>query len=769
MPHTKLTPELVSLVHHVELNKSGWKDRAISRLTVLAAYSAKGAVDVQKIAEWFNGNTSFHISMEDINHTSDLLIKDGTFISLGGGVFKLSESACAGVEQDIKANQDLEEYVKNKFEKIVAEKCQTLPVEDIWRKFSDGFLKPYIQEMGARAIELISGKNLDVNSNGKLTNFIEQCPNNFRSNICEAVIELIDPADVQIRSYICGLINSYFFSEVGSLSDATVSYITKSINKKIELSIFLDTNFLFSMLDLHDNPANAAAKSLLELVSELKGNFNIKLYVSPMTLEEASTVLAYYEVKLRELNTKSKLLEVASKRQEISGFTKKFIDASLKSDGKLSAKDYFAPFAKNLLSVIRSKNIELYNRKYDHYHKDQDVIDEILAQIEFEKRRGWAKQKDYTQLEHDICLMHFVRDLRPPVSENPLDAKYWISTIDYKLLGYDKFVSHTRYKDVLCMHPSTLIQMLQFWIPRTEKLEQAMVSNMRLPLLLASGFDAHAEQVTFDILSSLSSYENIDSLGEDTITRILVNEGLRQRVENSVTVEDKVEQVYEAIIEDNKNISEELANAVNIRNMIEQESLQLKDKQAKLLSEIENARIQQSIKDQAASRLLLTNTTLSNRVDELTTNVSQLTLQLEIVEKDKLLAKRMIAISKAERAFLLRHFYAPMLLLLIIVIAFKLFVQTSLGSIIVVSTIALFIFIIWIHISCLKWTKSEQLQGLSIFFYINKIRKWIYALLGTAFFAWIIWLSQEIFKNHLADKTVTIDNLHSFVVQLFSR
>lgn len=763
MSNSKLTPELVSLIHHVELNKSGWKDKAVCRIIMLAAYSIAKPVNTTDIAEWLKYNLAIVIPSIKIEECCYSLVKSLIFVKPSSNQYKLSESAFVSVKNDVKENEELEKYVMQRFEDLIASRELGIDIQRLWENFCDGFLGPYIHEMGAKAIELISDKTNDLTSNKKLDDFLLEYRQEVRPPIRDAILEFIDPNDTMVRSYICRQMNSCFFIEAGNLSDATVRHIAKSLTKKPELFVFLDTNFLFSMLDLHDNPANEAAKSLLTLAKELKGKVNVKLYAAPMTLEEANSVLVHYEVRLREFNTNPKLVEAALKSPEISGFTKKFLEASLKSGGTLTASEYFAPFADNLLTVIRSKGIEVYNDKWDHYRKEQAVIDEIHDQLKFEFERANGKAKDYGALEHDITLMHFVNDLRPTVIENTVDAKYWISTIDYKLLAYDKFYSRIKKIHNVCIHPSALVQMLQFWIPRTEALEQAMVSNMRLPLLLAAGFDSHAEQVSFDILTSLSRYENIDALDNDTITRILVNEGLRQRVSSCKDINAKVERVYEAILDEHKELTTKLQLLESSKTALQGAAEQLQIEKQHIECKLNEA-ISEKLKNDAALSLIASeNSSLKDRVTELDKKLLEtsntLNTTLKQIEMQNSLAEK----TKAKSSFFQVYIYTPIAVIAAVNVFARLYASASLDYKLVV----IFDFVainVWIFLVSYRWKQIPKLGHLKFFYYMNKLRMFISAILLLAIVPLCISLAAEIVKNNLAGKEVTIENLWALLM-----
>jgi hypothetical protein len=59
-----LTPELVSAVHHVELNRSGWWDSAVERLILNAVWIAGGSLAAEEIGGAILSQWSSQLSVE---------------------------------------------------------------------------------------------------------------------------------------------------------------------------------------------------------------------------------------------------------------------------------------------------------------------------------------------------------------------------------------------------------------------------------------------------------------------------------------------------------------------------------------------------------------------------------------------------------------------------------------------------------------------------------------------------------------------------------
>lgn len=182
----------------------------------------------------------------------------------------------------------------------------------------------------------------------------------------------------------------------------------------MELKLLLDTNFLFSMLGLHENPANEAAADLVELLQAVKNHVNATLYVTPLTVDEVKRTLVAYERKLGDMHITPKLGTVASELDGgLSGIAVKFSEAARDAKKRLSVSDYLGPYLRDLLTVLRSRGIELYNDNMDGLSTSQPVVDDILAQQAFEEAHESRRAQSYEALRHDVTLWHLVLKRRP--------------------------------------------------------------------------------------------------------------------------------------------------------------------------------------------------------------------------------------------------------------------------------------------------------------------------------------------------------------------
>lgn len=546
MTITKLPSELVSLIHHVELNKSGWWENSIQKLILSIIWIEGNNVNSNKIEKDLTEIFKINLNKEKIEKELEKLISLKTVIKLPDDNYKISEADLISFQEKLKEAEENETKSKNIFVTIIKKYCPVLDPEKTWIELNSNYLLPLIHEIGANTYQLVSGKKTIVDLL-RLNKFISNYSKEIQSTLKEVIKLFLDPKNLTVKTYILRLLNAYFFVEASSLNKDTLDMINKFSKTQPEFDLFIDTNFLFSILELHDNPSNEAAILLLNIANKLKGKVRIKFYTLPITINEAKKVLSMVSKDFNDLRITPVLAQVSLEDHSIgNGIMRKFLSDAAKNNRTLTSEIYFSPYIKNMITIARSKQIELFNEKIDDYTGDEDVISDIEKQLEREKHT--PHPKTYEQLEHDIVLWHFIKNRRKIGIESPLEAKSWIITIDYRLLGFDAFKSTVYHSEIpICVHPTSLIQLMQFWIPRTEEFDETIFNSIRMPFLLGE-FDHKAEEASIKILEALGRFEDINNLQKDTITSIFYNDALRQKMINEPDIEKRIALIKEELI-----------------------------------------------------------------------------------------------------------------------------------------------------------------------------------------------------------------------------
>lgn len=591
----RLPREVLALLHHVELNKRGWWTKAIDQFILVACWWAGEPIDIPGCTECLKKDLGLDIEQDLVASRVDSLTQRGKLVSVAGRRFSLSLTARNEVERELRSIEERQRRVQALYGDTLYRYDSRLPTEVPWERFEQEFLIPYVAAVGVQTYALLLGAELSRAATGSsaFQQVVQTLAPELRRSFTNAVLEFLDPTNADVRWHVLRLLSASLCLEACRLDAPSVTKISNITAPTF--TFFLDTNCLFSLLGLHDNPANEAVQALAKVVRRVSTGVAVRLYVVPDTLEEARRVLsrhqkAFANVRRNMVAALREMLE-AEGRGGLTGLAAGYLQRA-KEDAQTSVApgEYFQFYYENLLELARNSGVELFQADTKAYRNRQDVIDDILDQLERDKRERGARAKEYEALTHDMVLWHFAADRRPAACDSPLDAQYWVVTADFRLLGFDRFTMRNNGASCavpVCLHPSSVLQLLQFWIPRTAELESAVVASLRLPVLFPSLDDSEAEATALTILETLGRFEDIEDLSPETIVRILVNKGLRERIATSPEVEDRVEAVREVLLAEHQARETEL-----LRRLAEQtEDLETERKRrADLAHEVERLR-----------------------------------------------------------------------------------------------------------------------------------------------------------------------------------
>ena len=544
MTARQLSPEIVSLIHHVELNESGWWKKAVGQVIKGVLWKAEAPQNGTQLKAGLKRELGVVLDGATLQKQLDVLISQNSVIRMPGDIFKLTEVT----RQDLTAAHERvaaeQEACRNSFVSSCSEYCPGLSPTDVWDFFSKS-LATAIQVAGANLYHLLADGNLARESDW-LSNFLSRFPNQIEG-LRKVLSSFFSPSNQVCRNQVLRLLTAHFFAEATQLRPETIAMVEGVRNKRI-IKVVLDTNIIFSILQLHDNPADDAAHTLLDIANHNSQKLEVKFYVLPGTLEEAQKTIANQMHLVRNIRLTNAMASAAL-NQPLPSIARKFFTASMGSPG-LTAETYFEPYINDLRTILIGKNIHVLDAHPAIYNMRQDVIDDVLEEQEREEREvPEPRRKGYETLLHDVVLWHAIKDRRGDASHTPFDVEYWAVSIDWRLMTFDKKKRALHDSKLpLVLPPSSLVQLIQFWVPRNVALEEGLVDSLRLSLYFQQ-FDPADERATIRVLESISRFENVADFPESTLKLVLANQVLRGRlIEANASNEEVFQLVREELL-----------------------------------------------------------------------------------------------------------------------------------------------------------------------------------------------------------------------------
>lgn len=542
----RLQGQLAALIHHVELSKAGWRDRALESMVLSTCYVSDIPLSVNEIAQRLNEQIETPLGRAQIESSVRRLLSKPQLVKTPDDKLNLTEETRASIEENFQGAQSLEADVRVTFASTFSGVDEEF--RPSWEDFSAEFVAPLITELGARTYEVISAGERTPSTSEAHTQYMARFPKELRPQLSEAISEFFDSSNSAVRRFVLSRLNATFLVQAMGLSESAFQALSEATTRRLKMDVFVDTNFLFSLIGLHENPADDVVEALERLISRTGGRTDVSLYVLPFTLEEARRTLGRYKDRLSGIVLDKSLANaVRQGTSDLSGISLKYIREGLSAETPLSADEYFAPYLDNLVEICRANGVEFYNAETDSLHEDQDVIDDLNEEREYQEERYERGAKPYRIILHDMMLWHFAERNRTGRVESPVEAQYWVATLHFGFLRFDRYKRrHSSRSIPVAVHPTVLLQMLQFWVPQSEELEVALIDSLQP--ILPHEFDTEAEQLTLKILRVLSRFENVSDLGEETISNILVDDAVRSRVEATEDIEEQIEVVESAVI-----------------------------------------------------------------------------------------------------------------------------------------------------------------------------------------------------------------------------
>jgi len=578
----KLSKELISLVHFVELNESGWVRKTLAKIILSILRSAHTPLNVSEVAEKLKEASTHDFGTTEVQAAIKVLQSNQKIVERSKGVFQVRESEIQEIDHAVATTLAEDNATFSRFCEVVGRNAPDVDGPALWPKFLDLYLTPLIQEAGASTLDLISGNANNATSRENLQPFLELIELSKRDEMVHAIIEFFDPSVSEVRQFILKRIAASFFVAAVSLDKETIAALDAKRKKDISLKLFLDTNTLFSALSLHESDGNSDVQGLVALNRNPAANIKLKLFVFPETVTEATTVLSNVAASFGTHHYPPSLA-TAALRSNVSGVRGKYLAAAAQSNTRLSPNDYFSPYINNLASLLRAKGIEIIDRSLLVSRTDQEVIDDVLELEAWEKSHIAAdRRKGYEAIMHDVYSWHCVNRYRPSHIDSPIDAQEWFITLDNRMLGFDAFKRKGGGKTVpVCIKPSTFIAYSQFWTPRSPEFEQALFGSLRLPLMFQQ-YDSHTEDVTLAILRRLSRFETVGDFSADELQTLLLNDAVRAKFNESKSDVEQQSLIQNQLLE----IHAETANkAKALADLLDEE----KSKKALLASDLERS------------------------------------------------------------------------------------------------------------------------------------------------------------------------------------
>lgn len=583
----------IALAHRIKLNEANWKKKYLISLVETAFFYKDdhffdNLLDIQIFLK-SEGITRFEIYVHELKDALNELEREGFLLKTHHG-WKLSEHRKTELENATNEWLNLEQKVKEDWLNNISSKYPNIHQDEknqLWAQLIEKFVSKIFLRHGAETSKLIFRQTI-----ANEEDFLESCQNILEISIQELSPRLrdiarkeyplfFDPDDSTCRQYLIGLLDTSLSQFAMSIPEESLQSIYNITS--LELKLFLDTNFLFSSLDLGDHHLNESVREVLKLqqtISEISGGkIKIEFHYIAETLDEFKKAIDSSISRLNGAQVNKSIAKAVVKSKGLSGLDLAYFKKSAKSDISISPEEYYRPYRNSAERLLRGKGIEIYNHRDKSLLKDdiryaQEIIDDIHDFDEWLKTRGVERQ--WETVERDIRLWHYIKNLRNHISTTfltPLAATFFILTLDYRFLGFDRRKLKGTDENPFCLLPTQLLQMLSLFLPRTEDFEKAFIFSIKIPMAKTVYTEAETERVSLNILKAMAVYKDFS---EDLAIGLLMDETLKAEAKG-ITDPEEVRKLIEDKL--SKELEEERKK---YQNLEKEKSTKLSEKDTQI-------------------------------------------------------------------------------------------------------------------------------------------------------------------------------------------
>jgi hypothetical protein len=538
------------ICNFIAVSKTGDAKSTIKGLILLSL--SQNTISYKKAEDFGSSiekNYGLQIPRLQIEAAIDDLESEGKIGCPSGVNYRLDRDVENQLLEDIAQVSYLEEMVKKEWFEELQFKEASLDLETSWRALN-GYLAKTFRRHGIQAAALLDPNidtepDLDVSLTTILRKSVKECfPKEEHQEAYKVITDFM--ASVGINKS-----RSKFITQ---LADAAFNFFTLEVPQELakalreqlsEIILFLDTNFLFGILDLHYNTQVEVSHDLIRAISA--NSFPFRLCFHERTGREMINTIDHFGRALRTRAWTRSLSRAASMSRNLSGIEQKFHEKNMANI--VDVDEFLRPY-EHFDELLIGKNIHVYQSSEERQQAQSDLYHEYKEYLE---KRGRG-DKSYETVMHDAVLLEEARRLRSD-STSSLKAGALIISCDYFLYRFDWESSRRNGQRACVLLPNIFWQILRPFISKDQDFEKAFAETFALPefRILGSG----GSKACSKMLSILATYKDVP---EDTAIKLLSNDLLLDKLRATNTDEQFTEHVEKAFVEENRSLIEEKAS-----------------------------------------------------------------------------------------------------------------------------------------------------------------------------------------------------------------
>lgn len=316
-----------------------------------------------------------------------------------------------------------------------------------------------------------------------------------------------------------------YISEV--ISDENLIQITDSLK---DLTIYLDTNTIYRLLNLQGNSRFESIKETLDFCREN----GVKLKVSALTKKELSSRLKFDARVLMKYPTRTNLSRAGYKYRTSDNYVSTYW---LQAETTGVSVSDFIEYYRNFDILLEAEQIEIEEIEVD----EQPLIDKARDYFEKMSLRDPEHEKSDSGLWHDAYNFAYIQKMQKADAKNAVDTHCLFLTTDHALTAFQREDHEVKECPPVAIAPSQLLQMFAF-----SKADSGYEETF-IKFFASSSLGISFRYSNDDIQEILSRIGHYNGVTVDIAERILARELVNSRYSTASTDEEKEEIIYNSV------------------------------------------------------------------------------------------------------------------------------------------------------------------------------------------------------------------------------
>ena len=544
------------LSHFIALSKDGKTEEAIDHLvkTIFVLDSNESYTQAHEIADAIDGYFGLRLNVHLIQESLDRLQKQGILQSdPSKNCLRVADQIRANIEERIEDAARLEEEVRQEWLESIENRlpgATTQFNEPLWQCLTDYMSKAF-RRHGAETLRLLS---TDVDIDGSdfrpLSTFLHEaitrnCNNLPQDEVKECIRDFFRTSTPQRTKYLVQLLDGTFTFFALTIDDATARYLRESI---YPLNIFLDTNFIFGILELHSNPFVQVSKELIDIIRS--NSFPFTLYYHEETLDEIQRTIRSIGARLKSQKWQSAISRAVLRTASLSGIELRFHE--INANTPIDPDTFLSKYGNGLTEILKDYGFKIYRDSYRSSDEEEAELETKINRYEDFILENRNRPKSYITLRHDIVVWETVNRLRRK-GDSILDVGAVFLTADHYFFRFDwEYLSGKNQLGIVVL-PNHFLQILRPLVPATENFDRRFVETFAIPKFRS--INSEFTETQGKIITILNTYSDIS---EETAVRILSNSMLTESLKNvDASSQEFAEAIESALARDNELLLEE--------------------------------------------------------------------------------------------------------------------------------------------------------------------------------------------------------------------